>query len=43
MIGLGDVLELRRQQDEESRKIEVDCADCNYCDDCQKQCEVQNA
>lgn len=43
MIGLGDVLELRRQQEEEINGIEADCDDCNYCDDCQKQCEVKNA
>ncbi len=41
MMGLGDALELRRQQDEEQRVTHIECADCNYCDDCRKQCEVE--
>jgi radical SAM protein with 4Fe4S-binding SPASM domain len=42
IVGLGDVYENRIARDELfERQIErenIDCADCGFADDCQKQC-----
>lgn len=38
IVGLGDVYELRRLRAESLEKDIIDCADCNYSDDCNKQC-----
>ena len=43
IIGLGDVYEQRRLRAEKQEELSeiIDCADCNYADDCNKQCRRQ--